>query len=128
MPLGRSKPRLSREQALSARPLRLAADAKFEKLPGGGGRLTVRVSPPRWSRWLFRLSDGILRTFELDAVGVYVWEQCDGKTTVERLVRTLSEEFRLNLREAEVSTLQFLQTLASRGLIGLEVPRQKKDR
>lgn len=124
MPFGRRKPQLSREQALAARPLRLPAEPKIEPLPGGGARLTVRVAPPRWSRWLLRMSQGIPRTFEFDAVGAFVWESCDGKTTVERLIRSLSEEFTLNLREAEVSTLQFLQTLASRGLIGLEVDRK----
>lgn len=130
MPLGRrKKPQLSREQALAARPVRLPADPKLEPLPSGGARLTVKLRPSRWGRLLLRLPEsGLPRTFELDAVGLHVWQACDGATTVERLIRSIADEFRLNLREAEVSTLQFLQTLTGKGLIGLEVPRESRPR
>lgn len=129
MSLRRSKPRLTRDEALAARPIRLPVDPQLELLPSGGARLTVRLRPSRLGRWLLRLpADGLPRTFELDALGLHVWNACDGTFTVERLIRSIAAEFKLNLREAEVSTIQFLQTLTARGLIGLEVARKREER
>ena len=61
------------------------------------------------------------KTFEFDSIGLFVWNLCDGKTSVQQIIRMLAREYRLNLREAEVPTLQFLQTLAKKGLIAMTV-------
>jgi hypothetical protein len=66
---------------------------------------------------------GATKTFEFDAIGVFVWNHCDGRTSVQQIIRKLAAEYRLNLREAEVPTVQFLQTLARKGLIGMRVKK-----
>jgi hypothetical protein len=72
---------------------------------------------------VFRVPPGATKTFELDAIGVFVWRHCDGRHTVQQIIRKLATEYRLNLREAEVPTIKFLHTLARKGLIGFSVKK-----
>ena len=119
----RRKPSLTREQALAAKPRRLG-NAELElrdEKQGGGATLKASLAPPRWGRWLFRVPPGATKTYELDAIGVFVWNLCDGRTSVQQIIRKLAQHYNLNLREAEVPTIQFLQTLARKGLIGMTV-------
>jgi len=119
------QPSLSHQQALSARPFRLP-QAKLEPLETGGAKLKAPMRPPRWGGWLFRIPEGALKSFELDEIGLFVWNCCDGRTSVKQIIHKLSKKYDLNLREAEVSSLAFLQTLAKKGLIGMEVDDSAK--
>jgi hypothetical protein len=119
----RKQPAVTRDAALESKPRRLV-DAEITVDATGGGRLKVPLAPRRWGRWVFRVPPGATKTFELDAIGVFVWNRCDGRHTVQQIIRKLADEYRLNLREAEVPTVQFLHTLARRGLIGLSVHRR----
>ncbi len=67
------------------------------------------------------------KTFELDALGVFVWQAIDNRKTVEQLIRHFAREKRVALREAEVSILAFLKMLTQRGLIAL-VPGNTESR
>lgn len=113
----RRRPALSPADAMAARPVR-AAEAELVRTVEGG-KVTVPLRPPARWQWLYRLPAGATKTFELDAVGLFVWETIDGRTTVQQIVERVAERFRLNLRMAQVPTLQFLRTLMSKGLIGM---------
>jgi hypothetical protein len=113
----RRKPRLTLEQSLAARPVRVAG-ASVEEGDGGAGRVTVPLRQARWTGWLFRVPPGSTKTFELDPIGLLVWHSCDGSTSVTQIIRKLARRYNLTEREAEVSTRQFLHTLARKGLIG----------
>ena len=112
---------MTREDALSARPKRLIEAVPREK-SNGGATLTIPLprARARWANWLLRVPDGATKTFELDAIGLFVWQSCDGRTSVRTIVENLAKQYNLNLREAEVPTVQFLQTLMRKGLIGVE--------
>lgn len=58
------------------------------------------------------------RHVELDEVGGYVWELCDGQNTVESIVQKTGRQYKMNRREAEVSVTMFLQMLHQRNFIG----------
>jgi hypothetical protein len=116
------KPTLSHDQALAARPVRLTGE--LTEKPDGSGTLTVPLAPPKRLKWLFKLPAGSSKTFELDAIGVVVWNALDGKTSVEQVIKRVAGKYNLNLREAQVPTLQFLQTLMKKGLVG--VPAEKR--
>ena len=116
----RKHPTVTRDDALRAKPRRLV-EVELEPDDVGGGRLKVPLSPPGWGRWVSRAPAGATKTFELDAIGAFVWRHCDGRYTVQQIIRKLAAEYRLNLREAEVPTVQFLRTLARKGLIGLSL-------
>lgn len=115
------KPTLSRDQALDARPIRNPGATVHRNGQDAGGRITVLLQPPRWSRWLLKRGAVSEKNFELDSVGLFVWDQCSGRVSVKQMIQNLAAEYNLNLREAEVSLIQFLQTLARKGLIGMEI-------
>jgi hypothetical protein len=110
---------LDRDDAFSARPIvnrlvKVDRDAE--------GRVILQV--PRRDSALVRT---VTRWFQvppykkvaLDELGTFVIELCDGEHRVRDIVDKLAERFRLNRREAELSTTDFLRTLARRSIIGL---------
>ncbi|HMO26630.1 MAG TPA: PqqD family protein [Tepidisphaeraceae bacterium] len=120
----RKKPLISIEQAMDARPIKLV-DAQLRETEDGGGKITVRLKPPRLAKWLVKYPQGATKTFELDAIGVFVWNLIDGKTPVKQIIQKLSKQYNLNLREAQVPTVTFLQMLIKKGLVG--VPLEKNE-
>lgn len=112
------KPTLTNEEALNAKPVRLV-DSEMSAKPDGSGTLKVTLRQPAKAKWLFKLPSGSTKTFEFDAVGIFVWDNIDGKTSVEQIIKRLAKQYNLNLREAQVPTLQFLQTLMKKGLVGV---------
>jgi len=110
-----TQPRMTRQQQLASRPLRLV-DGKLTD-----GRLTVPIRQKKWSRWLLRLPANATKTFEFDAIGQLVWSLCDGKTSVQQIARKVAKTYNVSEREAQVSTEKFLTTLARKGLIGAAV-------
>src|SRR5438034_729334 len=111
-------PKLSKSQMLSARPTRLS-DQPPERVGEGKWHLKAPLRPSRIAGWILRVPKDASKTFELDALGLFVWEACDGKSAVRQIIRKLARRYNLNEREAEVSTVQFLYTLAKKGLIGM---------
>ena len=108
---------------LAARPVR--ADRAVEKSTGPGSwQVTVSLQPTRWAKFVLRApAGGVKKTFELDELGKFVWDACDGKTAVRHIIGKLAERYNLNQREAEVATVAFLQTLTRKGLIGMAVSK-----
>lgn len=120
---GRKKPQVTPEQVLGVKPVR--AVKTEEEAFEGGLRLRLPLQPPKWGKWLFKMPPGSTKTFELDSVGAFVWENIDGKTSVQEIIRRLSKKYNLNLREAQVPTMKFLQMLMKKGLVGVPVERTK---
>ena len=123
----RSARKLSREDALESKPLRAEA-AELKPTDDGGGKLVVPLSTPKRFAWLLRMPTGATKTFELDSIGVFVWENCDGKTSVQQIIRKLAKRYNLGLRQAEVPTVQFLQMLGRKGLIGMSAGAQEEEK
>lgn len=122
MNLFRKKPKNkpSREQVLAAKPVRLVEEGVT--LDGkGGAKLTVKLKQAKWSGVVFRMPDDATKTFELDEIGLLVWNACDGKTNVRRLIDIVAKRCGVSVREAEISTMKFLEMLAKKNLIGLAI-------
>ena len=64
------------------------------------------------------------RTLVLDQIGSQVWDMCDGRTTVQAMIRRLSEAHKLNQKEAEISLLTYLKNLGRKRLVGFIVDKQ----
>jgi hypothetical protein len=103
-----------REKILASKPVR-RADATLHETGDGAARVTVPVAPRRGL--LFRIPEGTTKTFELDAMGLFVWNRCEGQISVQQIVDELAEQFQIEKTRAEASTLQFLNLLASRSLV-----------
>lgn len=120
----KGRPQLTREQALSARPIR-NPNLKWRENDDGEA---VIVLPRRtdWVgkglAWLFFVPEA--RPVALDDVGTFVWQHCDGTLTVKELVGLLCDEYKLGRREGELSMTEFLKTLAKRGMVGFLIPKE----
>jgi hypothetical protein len=114
-----AKPRMTRQQQLASKPLRLV-DAVMT-----AGRLTVKIQQKRWSSWLLRLPTDATKTFEFDSIGQLVWSLCDGKNSVQQIARKLAKTYNVSEREAQVATEKFLIMLAKKGLIGGAISNSK---
>jgi len=108
---------------LSAKPSR-AAGAEEKSIAAGKWQLTIPIQPTRWAGAILRIPKGMSKTFELDELGKFVWDACDGKTSVRQVIRRLARHYNLNEREAEVATVAFLKTLTSKGLVAIAVDKK----
>ena len=117
--LGKRRPKLSRAQLLAGKPVRLV-DSTPQPAGEGAWRIEVPLKAASWARVLLRAQPTVTKKFELDELGHFVWDACDGKTSVQQVIRKLGKQYNLNARAAEVSTLAFLQTLVKKGLIGVK--------
>jgi len=125
-------PEVDRKSAMTLRPGR-NAQLTWEKRESGETILTVPENPKAgrvtklMARWLKVPNE---RHVELDEVGGYVWELCDGDHTVESIVQKTGRQYKMNRREAEVSVTMFLQMLHERNFIGFykKVPKKSWQR
>ena len=122
-------PMVDRKAAMTLRPGRNSL-LTYEKSGTGETVLTIpqneKVNPvtKAMARWLRAPTE---RKVELDEVGGFVWELCDGDHTVESIVHKTSKQYKLNRREAEVSVTMFLQMLHERNFIGFYKKDHQKD-
>lgn len=113
---------------LASRPARNEA-LKWEKNEAGEAQITVI----RQDNWKIRLLSKIFyipkqRRITLDELGTEVWQMCNGRTTVAQMIDALSERYKLNRKEAEVSLLAYLRTLAQKRFIGFLIAEEKVGR
>ncbi len=93
----------------------------------------VRLLIPRREDWWVRAAARVFyvpkkRRLTLDEIGSFVWRLCDGNHSVREIIRALAARYKLHRKEAEVSVVAYLRTLAKRRLIAVAVPRATKDR
>ncbi|MCX6378847.1 MAG: PqqD family protein [Armatimonadetes bacterium] len=123
-------PEVDRKAAMTLRPGRNSL-LTWEAQESGKTLLKVPVNlqsgrvKKRLAQWMKVPNE---RTVELDEVGAYVWELCDGKHTVEQIVQLTAGAYKMNRREAEVSVTMFLQMLHERNFIGFYKRTAKKAR
>jgi len=120
-------PELTRETSLKSMPVR-NPDLKVKREQNGAVTLHVPFRPPRWARFLSKLlrMEDAERRISLDEIGTFVWDMCDGETTVRAMIARFTDKHKLNRKEAEVSMVEYLRTLAKKGLIGIIVPSDTK--
>ncbi len=124
MAFRRRKPALSREQSLASVPLRNTA-IREEETDDGLVRLVIPRRTSRWVRWLSKIFYvPKTRRVTLDEIGTFVWSQCDGEHNVRSIIQALCKRYKLHRKEAEVSVVTYLRTLAKRGLIGIAVLKE----
>ena len=116
----RKAPLPERSSLLAARPRRNELVRETQRTERSL-RLTAPLRPGFMQRFLSRNANS--KSFDLDALGIWVWDRVDGHQTVRTLIETFATEHRLNAREAEVSVLAFLKMLAQRNLIALVAPK-----
>ncbi len=71
--------------------------------------------PPRWMTLFATFPEK--KTVQLDTLGSFVWELCDGKHMVQDIINELADRYKLTKAEAAASLDKFLFDLGKRGLI-----------
>ncbi|MDQ2799332.1 MAG: PqqD family protein [Armatimonadota bacterium] len=132
--VGRQKGGLPRAEMLALRPVRNPSITWEPKTAEDDEETPVGVAlrVPHRDDWTSRLLARFFgmpprKTIELDEFGAGVWERCDGKHTIEQLVRHTCDAYKLNQRQAEVSIVRFMQMLAQRRLIGTLTGETRKE-
>ncbi|HEY4328552.1 MAG TPA: PqqD family protein [Phycisphaerae bacterium] len=122
------KKRPSREALLGAVPVRNPVVRESRREGDEAGVMVLRLTAPLVPSRLRGLIGGkkmAEKSFDLDALGAFVWESLDGRRNVEELIEYFAAEKRVNVREAEVAVLAFLKMLAQRNLLALAIERRK---
>jgi hypothetical protein len=103
---------------LDFRPRQLRA---WEMGKDGGVQVLVpKFHHPFLAKWLMpRLRSPYIRV-KLDALGSFVWKQCDGKTTVAEIADRMREEFGGSLGSVEERVGRFLTVLRKSDLVKLD--------
>ena len=110
---------------LNSRPARNEA-VGWDKVESG----EVQIKIVRQDTWKIRMMAKVFyipkeRKITLDEVGSEVWLMCNGKTSVEQMIESLSTKYQLNRKEAEVSLLSYLKTLGQKRFVGFMLETQK---
>lgn len=117
--------RFSRDDLLKSRPIRNSL-IKWEESENGEVSLVVPQKSTLWVRIISRIF--MLprsRVVALDEVGSFVWTMCDGHNSIDSVVRTLCNKYKLTRKEAETSLLAYFRKLGKRGMVGFAVPKAK---
>ena len=112
------------QEMLRATPLHNPA-AEVACAQDGLVAVTVQARKPRYLigplAWIIRLR--LTRTYRLDRLGSQVWNLCDGRREVERIVEIFAEQHRLTFHEARVAVTGYLRQLIERGAIAVQFKR-----
>lgn len=126
LPFLKITPPLPRQQVFQFRPMRNSV-IEWERNAAGEALLKVPRRKDRTGRFFafwFRMPE--TQAVQLDEVGTFVWELCDGTNTVESIVQRMARQYQMNRREVEISVTTYLQTLAERNFIGFYQKEKQK--
>lgn len=107
---------------MAARPSRLPFIR--QKRVGEKLHVTVMLRRTGWMRWLGGPEE-VERTLALDPMGQEVYEACDGRTSVQKIVRQFASRHTVSVAEAEAAVTAFLQTLMKKGLVAMAIETKK---
>lgn len=116
----------SRAEVMASVPLRNSV-VDWTKDESGEVSLIIPADHKRILRVLVRVMDlPDKRVVALDAVGSFVWEQCDGEHTFGEVAVLLANQFGMTRRESEASLAEFFRVLGRRGMLGFVVSEAAK--
>lgn len=111
---------LDRRRSLAAIPVKSRAIVEERQVSDDKLVLIAHFQRRRtfFSRWL---PDTIEKRVELDELGAFVYALIDGKRNVGEMIDAFIAEYPLNRREAELSVVKFVRSLAERRMIAIAV-------
>jgi len=81
--------------------------------------LFINPSPNYFERLLFKKRLNIPKKIDLDDVGSFVWNRCDGETEISEIIKLVQNEFGEKVEQAEERVIMFIKQLSSGRLINL---------
>ena len=126
--LKKRPPDVGRENVMQSIPLRNTV-IKWEMDDKNEVSLVIPQKEKLWVKItskIFMIPDK--RVVVLDDVGSFVWTLCDGKNSVEHIMKRLCNKYNLTRKEAEVSLLTYMRQLGKRGFIGFAVSKEQYEK
>ncbi|MHA1995496.1 MAG: PqqD family protein [Candidatus Hodarchaeales archaeon] len=68
------------------------------------------------------------KKIQLDKLGKFTFELCDGNNTVKQIIKKFQETFKLTLTETETAVTKYLTILNARHLIGWQIPQEMMEK
>ncbi|MBD3184217.1 PqqD family peptide modification chaperone [Candidatus Poribacteria bacterium] len=119
--------KFTKSDVLKSYPVRNSL-IKWDKNEKGEVSLVV---PQKDSLWIKIITKIFMlpksRVVALDEVGSFVWTMCDGHNSIDTIVRTLCNKYKLTRKEAEMSLMAYFRKLGKRGMVGFAVPKDAKE-
>ena len=112
--------RLDRRRSLAGIPV-LNANVTADR--GDERRLTLTIRTKRREKGLLsRFQPAVMtRRLKLDELGSFVLSRIDGESDVMGIVDAFVTRYQVNRREAELSIVEFLKSLARRNVISIVI-------
>ncbi len=111
---------LDRRQSLTGVPV---LNQGILLTPGKDGDLLVTIPMRRRAGFFGRFQPICWeRKIQLDTPGTFVLQQIDGKRNALQITEAFIAQFKVNRREAELSTVEFLKSLLERQIISIGIP------
>ncbi len=108
---------------LQATPMKNEAAKQERRYDVDSLLISVRRKRPRFLippiSWFIRINRN--HRFQLDKMGMWVWDLCDGDRNVEEIIDNFSVRFKLTFHEARVSVTSYVKDLTERGALVLIV-------
>ncbi len=125
------KPKKINKNIIDARKRMLAAvpvhSGNYNPVILDTGQVSFTISRKKsWFASIFVTIFGVAgeKTITLDKIGSYVWKLCDGSKSVAEIAFSMKEDFKLTRKEAQVSVIQFVQTLMKKGVLSVKVTKK----
>ncbi len=120
--------RITREQWLRSIPRRVVED--FTRDSDGNIVIILELKPKgivsKILNYISITPPPRYKKIVLDKMGSRVWMLCDGKHSVEDIIKILVKETGFSRRNIELSIYNYLKTLIMKGLIELHIPLDKE--
>jgi len=95
--------------------------ARFEQVDSSGIKVTVQKKKPKYLipplSWIIKMK--LEKTIQLDEIGAFLLNLCDGKNTIENIIDSFAEQYQLSFHEARVSITDYIKSLMERGILAI---------
>jgi hypothetical protein len=113
------KPEIDRRQSLEGIPV---VNENVSFTDDGTGRLIINARTMRGKGFLARFQPPVLeRNIKLDEIGSFVFKLIDNRRNTLEIIDVFLAKYRVNRREATLSVVDFLKSLAKRGIVSIAI-------
>lgn len=107
---------LTVEQTIDSVPVR-NREVVTEKTADGGMLLAVPLQPRKTIPVFGRKPRATHYRRKLDRLGAIVWDRIDDSSTMEAIIQTFSQDYRISFHEARIAVMQFITMLTRIGAV-----------
>jgi hypothetical protein len=115
---------VSKEEFYSLKPIQSTFLTKVKDLDD---RLLLEIDISKFKKKSIRrrlIPSPNYKKIQLDKLGKFTFELCDGNNTVKQIIKKFQETFKLTATETETAVTKYLTLLNTRHIIGWQIPQE----